>query len=93
MVIQLKRFKKEYLSNGYATFIKMTHLIEFPFLLNLDFVKIGKEKEMKTNYELYGVINHYGSYGAGHYTAYCKNFLEDEWYHYDDTNVEAIKKN
>ena len=27
----------------------------------------------QTVYDLYGVVNHHGMLGAGHYTAYCKN--------------------
>ena len=76
MVINLKRFKKEYFSKGSSNFIKMNHFIDFPQKMNLDFIKIGNMENQNTNYELYGVINHYGGYGGGHYTAYCKNFLD-----------------
>ena len=39
-------------------------------------------------YELYGVINHYGSMNFGHYTAYCKN--NGKWKQYDDSKVSEI---
>ena len=29
-------------------------------------------RECPTTYDLFGVVNHYGAYGAGHYTAYVK---------------------
>ena len=28
-------------------------------------------------YDLYGVVNHYGTMSGGHYTAYCKNYLNN----------------
>jgi len=39
-------------------------------------------------YDLYGVINHYGSMNFGHYTAYCKN--DNTWKQYDDSNVSEM---
>jgi ubiquitin carboxyl-terminal hydrolase 4/11/15 len=38
-------------------------------------------------YDLYGVVNHYGSMGAGHYTAYCQNFLNKKWYEFNDSRA------
>ena len=29
-----------------------------------------------TTYDLFGVVNHYGAYGAGHYTAYVKRCVD-----------------
>ena len=43
-------------------------------------------------YDLFGVCNHYGGCGGGHYTAYVLNYL-DEWIHYNDGNVERGVKN
>ena len=28
--------------------------------------------------------------GGGHYTAYCKNFLNNRWYEFDDSRVSQI---
>jgi len=41
-------------------------------------------------YDLYGVVNHYGSYMGGHYTAYCKN-VNEKWYEYNDSSVHQIQ--
>ncbi|KAJ3171843.1 ubiquitin carboxyl-terminal hydrolase [Geranomyces variabilis] len=38
-------------------------------------------------YDLFAVSNHFGGLGGGHYTAYAKNCLDDEWYNFDDSNV------
>lgn len=41
-------------------------------------------------YDLYGVVNHYGTMGGGHYTAYCQNFLNKKWYEFNDSRVSEI---
>jgi len=33
------------------------------------------------------VDNHFGGLGGGHYTAFCKNKFDNEWYNYDDSRV------
>jgi ubiquitin carboxyl-terminal hydrolase 4/11/15 len=42
------------------------------------------------------VDNHFGGMGGGHYTAFCRNKEDREWYNYDDSrvskaNVEAVQ--
>uniref|UniRef100_A0A8C3WWU3 ubiquitinyl hydrolase 1 n=1 Tax=Catagonus wagneri TaxID=51154 RepID=A0A8C3WWU3_9CETA len=41
-------------------------------------------------YDLYAVCNHQGSLQGGHYTAYCRNSLDGQWYSYDDSTVEPL---
>ena len=45
-------------------------------------------------YDLFGVINHYGRMGFGHYTAYARSWegdsLSEQWYQYDDDDVRKI---
>jgi len=43
-------------------------------------------------YDLIGVSNHYGGMGGGHYTAYCKNRIDDKWYYFDDSSVTEAKE-
>jgi hypothetical protein len=38
-------------------------------------------------YDLYAVDNHFGGLGGGHYTAFCRNREDGEWYNYDDSRV------
>ncbi|TMW65897.1 hypothetical protein Poli38472_003662 [Pythium oligandrum] len=47
---------------------------------------------LETKYDLYGVVNHQGALGGGHYTAYAKNFLDDQWYFYDDERVRVVEE-
>ncbi|KAG0325036.1 CSN-associated deubiquitinating enzyme Ubp12 [Dissophora globulifera] len=93
LVVHLKRF-----SHTRAWRDKIDALIDFPIHgLNLS-GKVLKDDDRDDNvYDLYGVSNHMGGLGGGHYTAYAKNEKLDQWFHFDDThvspvaNVESIK--
>ena len=56
---------------------------------NLDIKEyiVGPEKD-KAIYDLYGVIEHYGSLNSGHYTAICKN--DGNWVSYNDSVINII---
>ncbi|XP_074090797.1 ubiquitin carboxyl-terminal hydrolase 50 isoform X4 [Macrotis lagotis] len=41
-------------------------------------------------YSLCGVVNHFGDLDGGHYTAFCKNTVNQTWYSFDDTRVCEI---
>ncbi|KAF5908037.1 ubiquitin carboxyl-terminal hydrolase 31 isoform X2, partial [Clarias magur] len=41
-------------------------------------------------YDLYAVCNHHGNMHGGHYTAYCKNSIDGQWYCFDDSDVQAM---
>ncbi|XP_051987376.1 ubiquitin carboxyl-terminal hydrolase 31-like isoform X1 [Xyrauchen texanus] len=41
-------------------------------------------------YDLYAVCNHHGNMHGGHYTAYCKNSIDGQWYCFDDSEVQPI---
>jgi hypothetical protein len=62
LILSLKRFKFNQNSN-----FKLRQMITYP-LYDLE---IGNEK-MKKMYDLYGIVNHYGSINSGHYTAIIK---------------------
>ncbi|ETV95896.1 hypothetical protein H310_10934 [Aphanomyces invadans] len=47
---------------------------------------------LETHYDLYGVVNHQGALGGGHYTAYAKNSMDGNWYCYDDERVRLIEE-
>ncbi|XP_015112620.1 ubiquitin carboxyl-terminal hydrolase 8 [Diachasma alloeum] len=44
------------------------------------------------SYNLYGLSNHYGTMGGGHYTAFCKSSALNKWYKYDDHSVSEISE-
>lgn len=80
LVLAFKRF-----SRGF----KVKDFIDFPVEgLNMGpYIKstcpslnIGNRDKKPILYDLYGIVNHYGTMSGGHYTAYCKNFLNREWH-------------
>ncbi|KAJ6581893.1 hypothetical protein B0H19DRAFT_1061389 [Mycena capillaripes] len=42
-------------------------------------------------YDLFGVDEHMGGLGGGHYRAYALNHLNGKWYHFDDSYVTAAR--
>lgn len=40
-------------------------------------------------YDLFGVDEHMGGLGGGHYRAYALNHQTDQWYHFDDSYVKT----
>jgi ubiquitin C-terminal hydrolase len=64
------------------------------FVIELDDDVTGEEaqKEGKAlSYDLFGVVNHYGNMGFGHYTAYAMNHQDKNWYTFDDSSVTPEK--
>ncbi|KAK1935016.1 Ubiquitin carboxyl-terminal hydrolase 6 [Phytophthora citrophthora] len=53
---------------------------------------LDQSRCLETKYNLYGVVNHQGALGGGHYTAYAKNFVDDQWYYYDDERVRVVEE-
>ncbi|XP_018612468.1 ubiquitin carboxyl-terminal hydrolase 43-like isoform X2 [Scleropages formosus] len=41
-------------------------------------------------YDLYAVCNHHGGMHGGHYTAFCRNSVDGQWYSYDDSAVDQV---
>ena len=41
-------------------------------------------------YDLFGVSNHFGSLGFGHYTAYALNWKDQQWYNFDDSSCSKV---
>ncbi|KAI1492443.1 hypothetical protein F5X96DRAFT_626311 [Biscogniauxia mediterranea] len=83
LIIHLKRFS----SSGFRR-DKLEALVDFP-TENLDITKrvLEREEGKEEVYDLIGVDCHYGGLGGGHYTAYAKNFVDDQWYSYNDSTV------
>ena len=81
LVISFKRF----LNNGR----KQQSFIDFPIdNLNLSKYVVGYDKHSYV-YDLYGICNHSGNTGGGHYYAYIKN-ENGTWYEFNDARVEEF---
>jgi len=83
LVVHLKRFQ---FSRTWRE--KIETRIEFP-VEGLDLTRYvkGPDSDKPQIYDLYGVSNHSGGMGFGHYTAYSKNHRENKWYKFNDTLV------
>eukprot|EP00980_Cylindrotheca_fusiformis_P018509 scaffold6124_cov122-Cylindrotheca_fusiformis.AAC.28 len=84
LIVHLKRF--HYSASTHRR-DKITSFIDFP-LEGLDLTEMVSHytDETKPIYDCYGVSNHYGGLGGGHYTAYILND-DGTWCYYDDTRV------
>jgi ubiquitin C-terminal hydrolase len=82
LIIDLKRW------NNDGRLEKNQKFIDIP--LRADFSKYVKGYNPASYvYELYGVCNHSGNSGGGHYTATIKN-ANGKWYNCNDTHVNEI---
>jgi ubiquitin C-terminal hydrolase len=67
---------------------------EFPQSLNLEnYVSNGSKNSQSFNYQLIAVSNYSGNSHSGHYYAYAQNFLNNNWYRFDDRNVQKMSLN
>lgn len=89
LVVHLKRFSYTRWSRN-----KITALIDFP-LEGLDISNWCKENPdidpTDCIYDCYGVSNHSGSLGGGHYTAYVKNREDGNWYMCNDSSSYKLE--
>ena len=56
------------------------------------------ERDKNIVYNVYGISCHIGGVNSGHYIAYCKNIINNQWYKFDDKDIycrdkESVKKN
>lgn len=88
LVIHFIRFKM-----GPYNISKINSKVTFPLKdLKLDQCQLDWHKS-KDSYDLFSTSNHRGSYGSGHYVAYCQNPLNERWYMFDDDDVLHLEQN
>ncbi|XP_035723560.1 ubiquitin carboxyl-terminal hydrolase 8-like [Vespa mandarinia] len=91
IVIHLNRFAE---SGGWLE--KRNTTVDFPLKeFNLKpYLIIDHDAPMNNarfcTYNLYAMSNHYGTMEGGHYTAFCKNSVQNKWYKYDDQTVTEV---
>lgn len=67
-------------------------MVHFPKSLNLNNYVLSKLNDndcIDYTYDLYGVDNHYGGLGGGHYTASAYNSVINKWVDYDDSRARV----
>ncbi|XP_028851441.1 ubiquitin carboxyl-terminal hydrolase 47-like [Denticeps clupeoides] len=79
MGLQIKRFEFNY---QMMEWVKNRCCISIPSIVHFE----------GCSYRVYGVINHNGSLKSGHYNAYIKPPNDDQWYKFDDSCVQKLKK-
>lgn len=84
LIIHLKRFSY----NRYWR-DKIGTLVDFP-LEGLDMSNWLVKGHPSPIYDLYAVSNHMGDLGGGHYTAYGKNCVDNNWYNFNDSSVSPV---
>ncbi|XP_022106308.1 ubiquitin carboxyl-terminal hydrolase 20-like [Acanthaster planci] len=88
LCVHLKRFRHESMSS-YSS--KINSYVSFP-MEGLDMSPyLAKECNNQCYmYDLTAVICHHGTAGGGHYTCYGQNWLNGQWYEYDDMYVTEV---
>lgn len=70
---------------------KITKPVDFPVELELKNVLGRGSPEDATNYELFGVSQHFGSLNYGHYTAIVKHEPTGKWFLADDGSITVYE--
>ncbi|KAI5298853.1 CSN-associated deubiquitinating enzyme Ubp12 [Ascosphaera atra] len=83
--MHLKRFSSNRIFRD-----KLDALVDFPQTLDMSDRVMCPEEGKSLEYELIAVDNHYGGLGGGHYTAFAKNFVDGNWYEYNDSHVTRV---
>ena len=58
--------------------------------VDIEPLKLGNLDE-ELVYDLFGVDEHIGGLGGGHYRAYASNHMTGKWYHFDDSYVTPAR--
>jgi len=66
---------------------KIDSFLKYPEILDLKGYNINHSSKSNT-YSLQSIAIHSGGLGGGHYYAVCKNYLDNFWYEYNDSNVK-----
>jgi len=94
--LQLKRFEYDFMRD---TMVKINDRYEFPLQLDLDrengkYLSPDADRSVRNLYTLHSVLVHSGGVHGGHYYAFIRPTLSDQWYKFDDERVtkEDVKR-
>ncbi|EFJ18164.1 hypothetical protein SELMODRAFT_113245, partial [Selaginella moellendorffii] len=87
--LQLKRFEYDFVRD---TMVKINDRYEFPLQLDLDkengkYLSPDADRSVRNLYSLHSVLVHSGGVHGGHYYAFIRPTLSDQWYKFDDERV------
>ncbi|XP_020095661.1 ubiquitin carboxyl-terminal hydrolase 12-like isoform X3 [Ananas comosus] len=93
--LQLKRFEYDFLRD---MMVKINDRYEFPLQLDLDrdngkYLSPEADRRVRNVYTLHSVLVHSGGVHGGHYYAFIRPTLSDQWFKFDDEHVtkESMK--
>ncbi|XP_061955007.1 ubiquitin C-terminal hydrolase 12-like isoform X1 [Populus nigra] len=94
--LQLKRFEYDFMRD---TMVKINDRYEFPLQLDLDrengkYLSPESDRSVRNLYTLHSVLVHSGGVHGGHYYAFIRPTLSDQWFKFDDERVtkEDVKR-
>ncbi|KAF6169871.1 hypothetical protein GIB67_034263 [Kingdonia uniflora] len=87
--LQLKRFEYDFMRD---TMVKINDRYEFPIHLDLDrengkYLSPDADRSVRNLYTLHSVLVHSGGVHGGHYYAFIRPTLTDQWFKFDDERV------
>ncbi|KAH7554220.1 hypothetical protein JRO89_XS12G0136900 [Xanthoceras sorbifolium] len=87
--LQLKRFEYDFMRDA---MVKINDRYEFPLQLDLDrengkYLSPDADRSVRNLYTLHSVLVHSGGVHGGHYYAFIRPTLSDQWYKFDDERV------
>uniref|UniRef100_A0A0D6QUA6 ubiquitinyl hydrolase 1 n=1 Tax=Araucaria cunninghamii TaxID=56994 RepID=A0A0D6QUA6_ARACU len=87
--LQLKRFEYDFMRD---MMVKINDRYEFPLQLDLDresgrYLSPDADRSVRNLYTLHSVLVHSGGVHGGHYYAFIRPTLSDQWYKFDDERV------
>ncbi|KAA8518418.1 hypothetical protein F0562_015892 [Nyssa sinensis] len=87
--LQLKRFEYDFMRD---TMVKINDRYEFPLQLDLDrengkYLSPDADRSVRNIYTLHSVLVHSGGVHGGHYYAFIRPTLSDQWFKFDDERV------
>ena len=88
LIIHLKRFSL----NGWG-FTKLNSIVEYPDEIDLSNFIIGPQKNNPLIYNLYGICEHHGGMGGGHYTSKTIVKGTGKWFSFNDSFVKETTTN
>ncbi|KAH7299953.1 hypothetical protein KP509_24G037500 [Ceratopteris richardii] len=91
--LQLKRFEYDFTRD---VMVKINDRYEFPLQLDLDrengkYLSPDADRSVRNLYTLHSVLVHSGGVHGGHYYAFIRPTLSDQWYKFDDERVTKEK--
>nr|GEX04170.1 ubiquitin carboxyl-terminal hydrolase 12-like isoform X2 [Tanacetum cinerariifolium] len=87
--LHLKRFEYDFMKD---TMVKINDSYEFPLQLDLDredgkYLSPLADRSVRNLYTLHSVLVHRGGVHGGHYYAYIRPTLSDQWLKFDDEHI------